>query len=373
MKRVLYFLFAIFLINLNSGFSDVTDRQLETPKIVVLTGAAGFIGSNFLEYMFDRHPEYNYVVLDALTYAGNLDNISKSIQEAPNFKFIHGSVTNVTLVEEIMKTATYVVHFAAETHVTRSIADDYVFFETDVLGTRALMEALVNHSKTVERFVHISTSEVYGTAEYQPMDENHPLKARSPYAAAKVGADRLVYAYGSTYDVPVVIIRPFNNYGPRQHLEKMIPRFITSAIQGKPLTLHNNGVQSRDWIHTNDVAVALDKVLHIPDFSKIKNQEINIGTGVAISVLDIAKMILKEFDLPESYLKYVGDRPGQVDCHISSTNKSKEVLDWQSSIDIKEGLKMTIDWYKQNPEYWEKLIDNSLIEITNKNGECELQ
>jgi len=334
--------------------SDSIENSSKTHKNILLTGAAGFIGSNFLEYMFAKYPNYRFLVLDALTYAGNLDNIPDYIKNSGRFEFFYGSVTNQQLVNTLMERADFVVHFAAESHVTRSIYDDSVFFETDVIGTRVMMNALLRNRKTIERFIHISTSEVCGTAERKPMDEDHPINPRSPYAAAKAGADRLVYSYMCTYDVPVVIIRPFNNYGPRQHLEKMIPRFVTSALKGEPLTIHGNGTQERDWVHTLDVSRALDKILHVEDFSKLKNQVIHIGSGKATSVVDIAKMILKYFNLPETNLKFIGDRPGQVDCHISSTDKAKRLLDWESKISLEEGLNQVIEWYSLNTEWWAK-------------------
>lgn len=337
---LLLFLFITFQ---TLSFAANESQAQESSKTVFITGGAGFIGSNFLQYMFDKYPEYRFIVLDALTYAGSLDNIPTYIANSDRFQFIHGFVTNIPLVLKIMGSSDFVVHFAAETHVTKSIIDDYLFFDTDVMGTRSLMAALVQHSNTVERFIHISTSEVYGTAEYEPMNENHPLKPRSPYAAAKAAADRLVYAYSCIYDIPVVIIRPFNNYGPRQHLEKVIPHFIASAIEGKKLTIHGNGEQERDWMYTQDLAIALDKALHIKDFSSIKNQEINIGSGQAISVLEMAKMILRHFNLPETYLEFVEDRPGQVDRHIADISKAELLLDWKPSTAFKSGLKRTID------------------------------
>lgn len=360
MKKIIYTL----ILCLNFAYAE---------KTVLITGGAGFIGSNFLEYMFENYPDYNYIVLDALTYAGNLDNIPKSIQTAENFKFVHGTITNFPLVDQLMQQATFVVHFAAETHVTRSIADDYVFFETDVLGTRALMASLVKNIDTVERFIHISTSEVYGTAEYHPMDEAHPLNARSPYAAAKVGADRLVYAYGCTYDVPVVIIRPFNNYGPRQHLEKVIPRFISAALSGEPLTIHGDGSQLRDWVYVRDCCVAIERALHTPDFSTLKNQEINIGTGKTYSVLEIAQLILNYYQLPLSTIKFVGNRPGQVDMHLSCKGKPKRLLNWEATTPFEEGLVKTIQWYESHPEFWQRLKDSATIKIKAKNGQIELQ
>lgn len=351
---VIVLLYCLSIIQPMIPNNNPTTVELNAKKVVFLTGAAGFIGSNFLKYMFDRYPNYHFLILDALTYAGSLDNIPKYIQKSNRFEFYCGSVTNYQLVDLLMSRSDFVVHFAAESHVTRSIYDDSVFFKTDVLGTRVMMNALIQYAKKIERYIHISTSEVYGTAEYDPMDENHPLNPRSPYAAAKAGADRLVYAYWCTYDIPAVIIRPFNNYGPRQHIEKVIPRFITTAMKGESLTIHGSGLQQRDWIHVYDVCHALDLVLHIKEFSKIKNQVIQLGSGQSISVVEIAKIILDFFSLPQNSLKYIEDRPGQVERHTASTEKAYKLLGWRPEISFKKGLEETIQWYIQNKNKWEK-------------------
>lgn len=341
-------------------------------KNVFITGAAGFIGSNFLKYMFDKYEDYHFIVLDLLTYAGSLENIPEYIRNSNRFEFYYGSVTNYHLVDWLMSRADFVVHFAAESHVTRSILDDITFFDTDVMGTRVMMAALVKYAKKVERYIHISTSEVCGTAETDIMDESHPLNPRSPYAAAKAGADRLVYAYWCTYDIPALIFRPFNNYGPQQHLEKVIPRFIVSAIKKEPLTVHGDGLQQRDWVHTYDVARALDLALHLKDFLKIKNQVIHIGSGIPISILEIAKLILKHFNLSESYLKFIGDRPGQVRRHISSTEKAKKLFGWTAEIPFEEGLEKTIKWYLDNQERWKRMESLSRIPVHTNNNVLEL-
>lgn len=342
--------YAFFLKAEQVNSSDLQNQR----RVVFLTGAAGFIGSNFLTYMYDKYPNYHFLVLDALTYAGNLDNIPDHIKSSKRFEFFHDSVTNQEIVDYLMQKAHFVVHFAAESHVTRSILNDKTFVETDVMGTQKMLHSLVKHPH-VERFIHISTSEVYGSAETEPMPEEHPLNARSPYAAAKAGADRLVYSYCCTYDVPAVIVRPFNNFGPKQHLEKVIPRFITSAIRGRSLTVHGGGYAKRDWVHVLDTCEALDKILHIQDFDSIKHQVINIGTGKAVSILDIAQQILKHFDLPESYIEVVGDRPGQVACHISSTEKAKKLLDWEAKRSLEDSLSEVINWYKDNQQWWSRL------------------
>jgi dTDP-glucose 4,6-dehydratase len=326
----------------------IKSKQIKT---LLLTGAAGFIGSNFLKYMFDKYPQYHFITLDCLTYAGNLHNIPDSIKNSDRFEFCYSSITNSDVVTALMSRSDFVVHFAAETHVSRSIFDNSKFFDTDVIGTQIMMNSLLK-CKNVERFVHISTSEVYGTADTEPMDEEHLLNPRSPYAGAKAGADRLVYSYWCTYDLPTVIIRPFNNYGPQQHLEKMLPRFITNAMNKQPLKIHGSGDAKRDWLYVEDHCEALDKALHVEDFSTIKNQVINIGSGKSTSVLEIAQEVIKYFELPDSYIQFIADRPGQVDCHISSTDKAEKLLQWKAKTSFKQGLQKTIEWYTTNKTLW---------------------
>ena len=357
MKKLIS-LFVMTLITLSINASE--------KKTVVVTGGAGFIGSNFVKYMYDKCEDYDLIVLDALTYSASIDNIPEYIQKSPRFKFVHGSICDKELVDTVFKNANFVVHFAAETDVTRSIYDDEVFFETNVMGTRTLLHALVKH-KNIERFIQISSSEVYGTCENEDIDENHPLNPRSPYAAAKAGADRAVYAYGCTYDVPVVILRFFNNYGPAQHLEKVVGKFITLAINKEPLTVHGSGDQLRDWIYVVDTARAVDAALHVENFDLIKNQVINCGTGRAISILDIAKVVLNYFHLPEEqYLHYSSDRPGQVEKHLSSTEKAFNLLGWKATTSFEDGLTDTIRWYEAHPEFWEKMFLSSEIRKENK-------
>lgn len=360
----------IFII-LSLSTLSYPHAQTKKSKTVLLTGAAGFIGSNFLNYMFSKYPTYKFLVLDALTYAGNLENIPQNIKESPRFEFWYGSVTNQSLVDQLMVRANLVVHFAAESHVTRSLFDNKTFIDTDVMGTQVLMDALVKH-KSIERFIHISTSEVYGTAETEPMTEDHPLNPRSPYAAAKVGADRLVYAYCCAYDIPALIIRPFNNFGPNQHIEKVIPRFITNLLKKQPITVHGNGSAKRDWVYVKDVCKALDIALHLEDFESIKHQVINVGSGKAISVLDIAYMLLDHFNLPESYLTYVGDRPGQVDCHIAYTEKAEKLLGWKVENSLADALPEVIEWYKNNQAWWNNYELMRHIPIVTKNNIIEM-
>ena len=289
-------------------------------KTILVTGVAGFMASNFVGYILKKYQDYHVLVLDALTYAGNMDNIP----DDPRLEFWYGNVRNAELVGTLVAQSDIVIHFAAETHVTRSIFDNLIFFETDVLGTHSIANAVLK-SGSVERLIHISTSEVYGTAVKDVMDEEHPLMPMSPYASAKVGADRLIYSYRITYDIPTVIIRPFNNYGPRQHLEKVVPRFITSCLLDELLTVHGDGAARRDWLFVEDLCRALDATMHAGN--EVNGQVINIGTGCDIDIKTIAEIIVDKMDKPRSLITYIGDRLGQVFRHISSTNKAKKSWD----------------------------------------------
>lgn len=274
-------------------------------------------------------------------------------------------------MNDLLVRSQLVVHLAAETHVARSIFDNSKFFHTDVIGTQTMMNSLLK-CKNVERFLHISTSEVYGTAITEPMTEDHPLNPQSPYAGAKVGADRLVYSYWAHVDLPCVILRPFNNYGARQHLEKMTPRFITSALQGAPLTVHGDGTAKRDWLYVEDHCDAIDRALHIEDFDTIKNQVINIGTGRPVSVHEIAKIIVSKLNKPEDLITHIGERPGQVDLHVSSTEKAMRLLGWRAKTNLIEGLQKTIDWYKENEDWWRPLEWMKQVPIHTTNGGIEM-
>jgi dTDP-glucose 4,6-dehydratase len=343
---------------------------MEYKKTILITGGAGFIGCNFVQYIYNKYPDYKIIVLDALTYAGSVENLPVNINKnkGERLVFWYGNVRNGELVDTLVSLSDVVVHFAAETHVTRSIYDNFLFFETDVLGTQTIANAVLKYNDRIEKFIHISTSEVYGTARGDMMNEDHPLMPMSPYASAKAGADRLVYSYWATYNIPAVIIRPFNNYGPYQHLEKAIPRFITSCILDEPLRVHGDGSASRDYIFVGDVCRAIDMILHAD--KKVKSGEVfNISTGVHRSILSIAQDVVKLMGKDESLISFIGERPGQVFRHTGDISKIKKTLNWEPKNDWLNGLEKTIQWYRDNRKWWEKQLwmrEVPIITVENK-------
>lgn len=336
---------------------------------VLVTGGAGFIGSNFVKHLMRTYPDYEVLVLDSLTYAGNLENFDDSMREDPRFSFWYGNVTNADLVHDLVHQSDAVVHFAAESHVARSIYDNSLFFVTDVIGTQTIANEIAK-SDHISKFIHISTSEVYGTAVDEPMTELHPLNPLSPYASAKCGADRLVYSYRATYGIPAVIIRPFNNYGPNQHLEKVVPRFITSALDGTPLTVHGSGAAMRDWLFVEDTCAGIDALLHAP-IDEGECQVYNLGTGVPVSVVDIAEKVCTALGKDLISITHIGDRPGQVDKHVADWNKVHAKCGWEPKVDFDEGLRRTIDWYAANESWWRKLDWMKHVPVRTAEGKIE--
>ncbi len=336
-------------------------------KTILITGGAGFIGSNFVRYLYEKYPKYRLLVLDALTYAGSVRNLPESGFDSERFQFWYGNVRNGELVDSLVSQSDMVVHFAAETHVTRSIYDNFQFFETDVIGTQVVANAVLKYRNRVELFVHISTSEVYGSATTPLMSEEHPLNPMSPYAAAKCGADRLVHSYWATYGLPTVIVRPFNNFGPHQHLEKLVPRFITSCLLGEPLRLHGDGQASRDWMYVGDHCHALDLILHAPP-KKMAGQVLNIGTGVSYSISDIAKVVKDLMGTPEIPIRFIDPRAGQVFRHTADTSRIQHLLDWKPKTSFEEGLQKTIEWYRGNSDWWKPQLWMREIPLTTPAG-----
>jgi dTDP-glucose 4,6-dehydratase len=317
-------------------------------KRVLVTGGAGFISSAFVRHLLKATP-YEVVSLDALTYAGNLENLA-DIRSHERLSFVQGDIRDEALVRSVVEQVDVIVNAAAESHVEKSILEGASeFVATNVEGTRVLLDAM--REVPVERFILISSSEVYGTAETDPMDEEHPLNPRSPYAATKAGADRLAYAYRATYELPIVIVRPFNNYGPRQHPEKVIPRFVIQALEDKPLTVHGDGSASRDWLYVDDDAEAIEALIEA-DLDAVAGEVINLATGGDVSVSRIADLVLEALGKPASLKDFVAERPGQVRRHVGSTEKAERLLGWRARTSLEDGLGRTVQWYRENEAWW---------------------
>ncbi len=323
-------------------------------KRVLVTGGCGFIPSNFIRYLLARTP-YEVVSLDALTYAGTTANLAE-VMDHERLSFVHGDIRDPALVADVVSDVDVIVNAAAESHVEKSILEGASeFVTTNVEGTQILLDAV--RETPVERFILISSSEVYGTARYAPMDEEHPLEPRSPYAATKAGADRLAYAYHVTYALPIVIVRPFNNYGPYQHPEKVIPRFITQALRDEPLTVHGDGSASRDWLYVDDDAEAIEAVI-AADIDDVAGEVVNVATGIDIPVGEIADLVLDVLGKPASLKTYLDDRPGQVVRHIGTTEKAERLLGWRARTSFEEGLARTVSWYAEHRAWWEAALTN---------------
>src|SRR5215204_5280504 len=319
-------------------------------KRVLVTGGAGFIAANFIHHLLRATP-YEIVSLDALTYAGNPSNLS-DVMAHERLSFVHGDIRDAGLVAEVVSQVDVIVNAAAESHVEKSIEEGASeFVTTNVEGTQILLDAI--RRAPVERFILISSSEVYGTAEHAPMDEEHPLNPRSPYAATKAGGDRLAYSYYVTYGLPVVIVRPFNNYGPYQHPEKVVPRFITQALRDEPLTIHGDGHASRDWLYVDDDAEAIEAII-TAEIDALAGEVVNVATGIDISVRDVADSVLASVGADHDVV-FVDERLGQVDRHIGSTDKLERLTGWRARTSFERGLERTVEWYRENEVGWRAL------------------
>lgn len=340
-------------------------------KTILITGGAGFIGSCFVRHLYSKYPSYRLIVLDALTYAGSVRSLPEGSFDSSRFEFWYGNVRNAEMVDTLVSKSDIVIHFAAESHVTRSIYDNLLFFETDVIGTQVIANSVLKHQNRIQLLVHISTSEVYGTAVTSKMDETHPLSPMSPYAAAKCGADRLVHSYWSTYQIPSVIVRPFNNFGPYQHLEKLVPRFVTSCILGEPLNVHGDGSAARDWLYVDDHCDALDRIVHEKP-ERVVGKVLNLGSGRHLSVLEIAHTIKDLMGATKSPISMVGNRPGQVFRHTCDATFAKELLGWEPKFSFEKGLEKTIAWYRNNREWWTPQMWMRHIPILTASGKREM-
>ncbi len=319
-------------------------------KNILVTGGAGFIGSNFIHYMLEKHSSYNLINLDSLTYAGNLSNL-KSAETNPKYSFIKGNINDSKLVDDIFENYTVdsVVNFAAESHVDRSITGPEIFIETNVTGTLKLLEASKRFG--IEKFLQVSTDEVYGSLKDNGLfTEQTHIAPNSPYSASKAGADMLVRSYHKTFELPVLTTRCSNNYGPYQFPEKLIPLMIKNALSNKELPVYGSGKNVRDWLHVKDHCIALDTVLHKGKIGEVYN----IGGNNEKENIAIVKEILDILDKPHSLIKFVTDRLGHDFRYAIDASKISTELGWQPSYNFHDGIRETVDWYINNEEW----VDN---------------
>jgi len=314
---------------------------------LLVTGGAGFIGSNFIRHMLKKYPDYHIVNLDKLTYAGNLDNL-KDVEGHPNYTFIKGDICDVKVVSGAVSGVDAIVNFAAETHVDRSILEPGSFIQTDVYGTYVLLEAV--KVEGIRRYIQISTDEVYGSIETGSFTEESPLSPSSPYSASKAGSDMLVHAYWTTYHLPVIITRSSNNFGPYQYPEKLIPLFITNAIEGQKLPLYGDGMNVRDWIYVDDNCAAIDVVLH----KGIEGEVYNIGGGNERTNVEITDIILSDTGRLKSFIQHIKDRLGH-DRRYSIDSSKLASLGFESKHSFNDAMKATVKWYKDNEWWWRKI------------------
>jgi dTDP-glucose 4,6-dehydratase len=311
---------------------------------VLVTGGAGFIGSNFIRHLLATHPASSVINLDKLTYAGNLENL-RDVERDPRYRFVHGDVSDAALVRDVARGVDAVVNFAAESHVDRSILAAGEFLKTDVFGTFTLLEAA--KELRIPRYVQVSTDEVYGSIERGAVRETGPLRPSNPYSASKAAADLLVGAYWTTYRLPVLVTRSSNNFGPSQYPEKVIPLFITNALEDRPLPLYGDGKNVRDWLYVWDNCAAIDLVLH----RGVPGEIYNIGSGVEVENIVLTRQILRLLDKPERLIQPVPDRPGHdrryaLDCH------KIRALGWRPARDFGAALAETVRWYQEHEAWW---------------------
>ena len=318
---------------------------------IMVTGGAGFIGSNFIHYMLRNYPQYQIINYDKLTYAGNLENL-RELEDHPHYAFVKGDILNSELVEHVMKEVDLVVHFAAESHVDRSVLDPGNFVRTNVMGTHVLLESA---RKLNKKFHHVSTDEVYGDLPLEEKDkaftEESPYNPSSPYSASKAASDHLVRAYHRTYGLPITISNCSNNYGPYQFPEKIIPLFVTNIMEDRKVPLYGDGRNIRDWIHVDDHSRAVDAIIHR---GKIGETYV-VGGNAEKSNFELTLTILQAMGVGEEMLEYVKDRPGHDRRYAIRFYKIKAELGWEPRIDFELGIRQTIDWYRNNEDWWRRV------------------
>lgn len=334
--------------------------SLHPSLTLLVTGGAGFIGNCFIRYILNKHPDYKVINLDALTYAGNIDNLN-DVKNNPNYTFIQGNICDKKLVRDLISQTDAVINFAAESHVDRSITGPEIFIETNVQGTLNLLQA--SKEIGIERFLQISTDEVYGSlGKTGYFTEETPLAPNSPYSASKAGGDMLARAYYETYKLPVLITRCSNNYGPYQYPEKLIPFFISLLLKGEKVPVYGDGLNVRDWLYVYDHCEAVDAVLHKGKVGEVYN----IGGHNEKTNMEITKLVLDAMGKDESSIKYVEDRLGHDRRYAIDNTKIQTELGWKPSVTFEQGIKLTIDWYLKNQD-WMKSVDAKKAKVEIKN------
>jgi len=329
-----------------------SERSLDG-KTILVTGGAGFIGSHFIRMVLRRHPSARVVNLDKLTYAGNLDNLH-DVQDDPRYEFILGDIRDKALIRRVFARVQGVVHFAAETHVDRSIYDAGEFVLSNVHGTYTLLDAL-RAFPAVEFFIHVSTDEVYGNRTGRAARESDPLQPSSPYAATKAAGDHLARAYHVTYGLPTIVLRPSNTFGPCQFPEKLIPLFLTNALEGKTIPVFGDGLNVRDWLYVEDHCRAVEAAV-----LKGRNGSVyNVGGGVELTNIEVVRRILAALDASRELIQFVPDRPGH-DRRYAMDSGLIRALGWEPETPFAEGLKRTVRWYASNRSWWRKVRTRSL-------------
>jgi dTDP-glucose 4,6-dehydratase len=324
------------------------------PGRLLVTGGAGFIGSAFVRRTLQRHPDVRITVLDKLTYAGNLANL-EPVANDPRYRFVLGDINDPAIVDEVAADVDAIVNFAAESHVDRSIEEPDAFIQTDVHGTFTLLEAARRHGH--ERYLQISTDEVYGNVPTGSSLEADPLRPRSPYSASKAGGDLLVQAYATTYDLPALITRASNNYGAYQYPEKMIPLFVTNALDGEPLPLYGDGLQIRDWLYVDDHCDAIELVLERGEPGEVYN----VGGGNELTNIDLTRRILELTGRDMALVRRVPDRPGH-DRRYSVDCSKLRALGWRPAHAFDDGIAETVTWYREHPDWWRPLKSGEYLE-----------
>lgn len=330
---------------------------------LLVTGGAGFIGSNFVRYILKKYPAYKIINLDKLTYAGNPENLRDAEEKCEDrYLFVKGDICNAKLVDVIMPKVDACINFAAESHVDRSILDPQAFIKTDILGTQTLLESAKKYR--IKRYLQVSTDEVYGEIKKGSSFERDSLCPRNPYSASKAGADLMCKAYFETYKLPILITRACNNFGAFQYPEKLIPLFVTNLLEDKTVPVYGDGKQVREWIYVLDHCSGIDKVLHGGKIGEIYN----IGTGIEKKNIELTKMILEILGKSEAYIEFVKDRPGH-DRRYSLDCSKIRTLGWKPKYDFKKALERTVKWYMDNRQWWERLKSGEYLEYYKKQYE----